>query len=61
MWQYADLSFYIMKTDALDRFGTKVEKRYSRKQIIEILENSNFKEIKFSDISPYWCAVAKKK
>ena len=26
MWQYADLSFYIMKTDALDRFGTKVEK-----------------------------------
>ena len=27
MWQYADLSFYIMKTDALDRFGTKVEKK----------------------------------
>ncbi len=61
MWQYADLSFYIMKTDALDRFGTKVEKRYSRRQIIEILEESNFKEIKFSDAPPYWCAVAKKK
>ena len=61
MWQYADLSFYIMKTDALDRFGTKVEKRYSKKQILEILENCNFKDIKFSDSPPYWCVLAKKK
>ena len=61
MWQYADLSYYVMRTDALDRFGTKVEKRYSKKQITEILKECNFKEIEFSENPPFWCAVAIKK
>ncbi len=61
MWQYADLSFYVMRTDALDRFGTKIEKRYSKQQIYNLLNDSNFKEIKFSDDPPYWCVLAKKK
>src|SRR5258708_10813493 len=30
---YRDRSFYSMRTDALDRFGTKLEKRFTRMQI----------------------------
>ena len=61
MNQYQDLSLYVMRTDALDRFGTKIEKRFSRKQIQKILEESKFKNIKFSEDAPYWCCVGYKK
>lgn len=61
MNQYQDLSFYVMRTDALDRFGTRVEKRFSKKQIQKILEESNFENIKFSEDAPYWCCVGYKK
>ena len=29
---YKNKSFYTMRTDALDRFGTKLEKRFSKKE-----------------------------
>ena len=61
MNQYQDLSLYVMRTDALDRFGTKIEKRFSRKQIQKILEESNFENIKFSEDAPYWCCIGYKK
>ena len=61
MNQYQDLSLYVMRTDALDRFGTRIEKRFSRKQIQKILEESNFENIKFSEDAPYWCCVGYKK
>ncbi|MDC3397018.1 class I SAM-dependent methyltransferase [Candidatus Pelagibacter sp.] len=59
--QYFDKSFYVMRTDALDRFGTKYEKRYSKKQIKNILEKNGFKNIKFSPNEPYWHAIAIKR
>ncbi|HEY7618074.1 MAG TPA: class I SAM-dependent methyltransferase, partial [Terriglobales bacterium] len=34
---YADRSLYVMRTDALDRFGTKLEKRFTRQQITAML------------------------
>ena len=58
---YLDLSFYVLRTDSLDRFGTKLEKRYSQKQITQILSDSGFHKIKFSTYQPYWCAIAFKK
>ncbi len=59
--QYHDKSFYVMKTDALDRFGTRYEKRYSKKQIKKLLENNGFNNVKFSKKEPYWHAIAIKK
>lgn len=61
MSQYQDLSLYVMRTDALDRFGTRIEKRFSKKQIQKTLEESNFENIKFSEDAPYWCCVGYKK
>lgn len=53
---YRNRSFYSMRTDALDRFGTRLEKRFTRNEIKRMMENAGFERILFSE-SPYWCAV----
>jgi ubiquinone/menaquinone biosynthesis C-methylase UbiE len=55
--QYKDLSFYTMRTDALDRFGTRLEKRFSRKQIDEMMRAAGLTDVRFSESVPFWCAV----
>lgn len=54
---YRDCSFYVMRTDALDRFGTRLEQRFTANQIRKMMESSGLENIRFSDHSPYWCAV----
>lgn len=54
---YRDKAFYVMRTDALDRFGTRLEKRFSRAQIQGMMEDAGFHDIRFADHVPYWCAV----
>lgn len=58
---YKDKSFYIMRNDSLDRFGTKYEKRYSTKDIINLFEKTGFYNIKVSSKEPYWCVIGYKK
>jgi len=53
---YRSRSFYSMRTDALDRFGTRLEKRFTRKEINQMLESAGFERIAFSE-SPCWCAI----
>jgi ubiquinone/menaquinone biosynthesis C-methylase UbiE len=57
---YRNKSFYTMRTDSLDRFGTTYEKRYSRMEIEQLLLSQGFNSVKFSDKKPYWCAIAYK-
>jgi SAM-dependent methyltransferase len=54
---YRDRSFYVMRTDALDRFGTRLEQRFTRAQIQAMLEQAGLTDIRFRDGEPYWCAV----
>jgi ubiquinone/menaquinone biosynthesis C-methylase UbiE len=54
---YADKSFYVMRTDAYDRFCTLLEKRFTRAEIEQMLQHAGFEQIRFSDSAPYWCAV----
>ncbi|HUR65427.1 MAG TPA: class I SAM-dependent methyltransferase [Chitinophagaceae bacterium] len=58
---YESTSFYIIRNDALDRFGTPLEQRFSRKQILEMMENAGLENIVFSEQSPFWHAVGQKK
>ena len=58
---YKDKSFYTMRTDSLDRFGTKLENRYSKIEIADMLEKSGFKDIKFSNTMPFWVVFCRKK
>jgi len=58
---YRNLSFYTMRTDALDRFGTILEQRFSKKQIQEMMAEAGLENIKFSENNPYWVAVGYKR
>ena len=52
---YRDKPLYVLRTDALDRFGTALEKRFTREHIQAMLEASGFSDIVVSDQPPYWC------
>lgn len=57
---YHDKSFHIIRNDALDRFGTPLEQRFSRVQIKAMMEKAGLGEVVFSENEPYWHAVGKK-
>lgn len=58
---YRNRSFYTMRTDALDRFGTSLEQRFTRPEIQQLMENAGLERIAFRDGEPYWCALGYKK
>jgi ubiquinone/menaquinone biosynthesis C-methylase UbiE len=58
--QYRNNSFYTMRTDALDRFGTQREQRFTKVEIQTMMENCGLENIKFSETS-FWTAVGYKK
>lgn len=58
---YKNKDFYIMYNDALDRFGTKIEKRFSKKEIRELLNETGFKNLRFNKSMPYWTVLSYKK
>ncbi|HWZ23175.1 MAG TPA: class I SAM-dependent methyltransferase [Cytophagaceae bacterium] len=57
---YRDKSFNMIRNDCLDRFGTPLEQRFSKKQIIEMMQAAGLSDIVFSDKAPYWHALGKK-
>lgn len=58
---YKNCSFYTIRTDALDRFGTQLEQRFSKNEIYNLMTEAGLENIKFSDSIPFWCAVGIKK
>jgi ubiquinone/menaquinone biosynthesis C-methylase UbiE len=58
---YRNQSFYTMRTDALDRFGTRLEQRYTAKEIKKMMEDAGLERIVFGDSPPYWCALGFRK
>jgi SAM-dependent methyltransferase len=53
---YAEMPFIMMQNDALDRFGTRLEQRFSKDAISEMLELAGFdlSTLVFSEKEPYW-------
>jgi SAM-dependent methyltransferase len=53
---YADMPFVMLANDALDRFGTSLEQRFSKAEITEMLRLADFdiSTLKFSDAEPFW-------
>lgn len=58
---YKDSSFYRMRHNARDRFGTPLEQRFSRKEIEEMMTNAGAERIAFREGPPYWCALGFRK
>ena len=54
---YRKSSLYTMRTDALDRFGTRLEHRFTRIEIQQMLNNAGLIDIRFRETEPYWCAI----
>jgi SAM-dependent methyltransferase len=59
---YANMPFVMLQNDALDRFGTRLEQRFSKKEITTMLDNAGFdlSTLKFSDREPFWTFAVKK-
>ena len=53
---YAQMSYYVMRNDAYDRFGTSLEQRFTRSEITEMLIQSGFdmSTLTFSKDEPFW-------
>jgi ubiquinone/menaquinone biosynthesis C-methylase UbiE len=58
---YRGHSFYTMRTDSRDRFGTPLEKRFTRHEITIMMQEAGLENVIFSDKAPYWCAVGTKR
>lgn len=54
---YRECSFYTMRTDALDRFGTPLEQRYSRTALEALMAAAGLERVRCSDQLPYWVAL----
>ena len=50
-----------MRTDSRDRFGTPLEKRFTRSEIMKMMQTAGLENIHFSNRSPFWCAVGTKR
>lgn len=54
---YRDHSWYTMRTDSRDRFGTPLEQRFTRDEIRSMMEAAGLESVTFSERAPFWCAV----
>jgi len=59
---YANMPYMMLQNDALDRFGTRLEQRFSKKEIIEMLRKAGYDltTLRFSDSEPFWTFSVKK-
>lgn len=57
---YRHRSYYVMRTDALDRFGTRLERRFTEAQIRTLMTDAGLVDVRFSDQPPFWCGVGEK-
>jgi len=58
---YRNSSFYVMRNDSRDRFGTPLEKRYSKNDIKKMMKQSGLEKIQFKNSTPFWTVIGYKK
>jgi SAM-dependent methyltransferase len=52
---YRNTAFARMRGTSRDRFGTPLEKRFTRAEMIRMMTQAGFENIKAYDGPPYWC------
>ncbi len=57
---YADKSWHVIRNDALDRFGTPLEQRFTRAEIAEMMTDCGLVDLRFSDRMPCWHVVGRR-
>jgi hypothetical protein len=46
-----------MRTDALDRFGTRLEQRFTADEIRAMMRAAGLGSVEVGADAPYWCAL----
>lgn len=57
---YVGKSLNVARNDALDRFGTPLEQRFSKVEIKAMMEAAGLTNIEFSNNYPFWHAIGQK-
>jgi len=57
---YMNKSISIIRNDSLDRFGTPLEKRFTKEEIKKMMINSGLEDIVFSNSEPYWHVLGRR-
>jgi SAM-dependent methyltransferase len=57
---YRNKNFFVLRNDALDRFGTKLEQRFSKAEVIEMMKRSGLDNIIVGNTAPYYRAIGRK-
>jgi ubiquinone/menaquinone biosynthesis C-methylase UbiE len=57
---YQNQTLFVIRNDALDRFGTSLEQRFSREQIRQMMTNAGLDEIIIAETLPYWHAIGRR-
>jgi SAM-dependent methyltransferase len=60
LYFYIDSPWFVLRTDALDRFGTSLEQRFSKDQVIAMMTAAGLDHIVVSERMPYWHAVGQR-
>jgi SAM-dependent methyltransferase len=58
---YRKSPFYAMRTDALDRFGTRLEQRFTSSEVRQMMVDAGLCDVRVADTVPFWTAVGFKK
>lgn len=58
---YRNYNLYAMRTDALDRFGTRLEQRFSLDEMKHMFNKAGLVDISSNTSEPYWCVIGYKK
>jgi ubiquinone/menaquinone biosynthesis C-methylase UbiE len=58
---YQNRSFFMVRNDTLDRFGTRLEQRFSEQEIFEMMKSAGLTDIVISPGIPLYHAVGRKR
>ncbi len=57
---YQNKSLREIRTDALDRFGTSVERRFTREEFESLMRNAGLEDIQVSAKAPFWHGIGRR-
>ncbi|HEX5257154.1 MAG TPA: class I SAM-dependent methyltransferase [Sphingomicrobium sp.] len=57
---YSDSPWAVLRADALDRFGTAIEHRFSRAEIERMMLDAGLSDVRFAEGPPFWIALGYK-
>lgn len=54
---YRHLAFETMRNDSLDRFGTRLERRYTQVNMVAMMRRAGLVDVVISDSPPFWHGI----